>query len=119
MKEIITKDINYKIPKEGEYHIIYKRDNNKIDYEEYYLNGECHRDNNLPAYISYYLNGKIYSEIYFLNGLIHRDNNLPAIISYYENGTINSEKYYLNGIQYSKEDYIKQLRILKIKKILE
>ena len=119
MKEIITQDLNYKVPKEGEYHIIYKYNNDKIYYEAYYLNGEYHRENNLPAYINYYENGKINSEIYYLNGLRHRENNLPAIIHYHDNGKIHYEYYYLNGKEYSKEDYIKQLRILRIKQILE
>ena len=86
-------------------------------YKAYYLNGIEHKKNG-PAWISYFTNGNIDIETYIKNGVRHREDG-PAWIDHFMDGRIHKKLYYLNDKVYSEEDYIKQLRILKIKKILE
>jgi antitoxin component YwqK of YwqJK toxin-antitoxin module len=86
-------------------------DNRNIEFEGYSLNGKLHRKDG-PSSVSYYENGNIKNEEYLLDGYYHRENG-PAYIEYYENGNILSELYYLNDSEYSKEDYLEQIKELK------
>ena len=60
---------------------------------------------------------KIFAITHRLNGDYHNENG-PAII-YYENEIVEKEYYHLNGKEYSKENYIKEMRKRRIKRILE
>jgi antitoxin component YwqK of YwqJK toxin-antitoxin module len=89
-------------------------------------NSELHRDGDKPAYTYYYENGIIGSKIWYKNNEIHRDNK-PALIEYDIKGNIIKENYYLDGKlvekqinnlidNFSNEDILKCLEILKIMK---
>jgi hypothetical protein len=51
--------------------------------------------------------GIIFMEYYYLNNNLHRDDG-PAIINY--SGDVSLEKYFLNDIEYSQQDYLKQIK---------
>ena len=92
-------------------------DNGKISYESWYKDDKLHRENDKPAYISYY-NGKISYEYWYKDNKRHRGNDKPAVI-WYNNGKILSEEWYLNGEEYSKDEYLKLIKLAKeIKKDL-
>jgi len=71
-----------------------------------------HREDG-PALIKYYDNSKIEIELYCINGT-HNKLDGPAVIQYGINGNIISEFYYINDIEYTKEDYYKELLKRKI-----
>lgn len=76
-------------------------------YEIYYLDGKEFRDDG-PVSICYHDNGKISHELYRVNYINHRTDG-PAEIFYNEDGDIGEEEFWLNGVQYSEEEYYKQL----------
>ena len=74
-----------------------------------------HREDG-PAVISYYVNGSIEYEEYWYNNKKHRLNG-PADIVYDKNGDIQNEWYYINNIQYTEEEYVKELLQLKLQSL--
>jgi len=66
-----------------------------------------------PAYIRYDINANKKIEEYCVDGKIHRLNG-PAVIQYAEDGNIIYEVYYINGIEYTEENYHKELLKLKL-----
>jgi len=69
-----------------------------------------------PAIIEYHENGNIRYEEYWVNGRRHRFDG-PAIIVYNANGDIIYESYFINDIEYSKENYHKELLNLKVQSL--
>jgi len=69
-----------------------------------------------PAFIEYRENGNIRYESYWINGKLHRLNG-PAVIRYNMNGSIQYIEYWLNGIEYTKENYHKELLKLKVQSL--
>lgn len=60
--------------------------------------------------IQYYNEDQKRSELYHnIKGELHRENG-TAIQRWYEDGRKYSNSYYLNGMEYSKEDWINQLK---------
>lgn len=71
---------------------------------EYFCkNGKLHREGK-PAVISYYLNGTIINYHYYKYGQRHNENGIASV-------QFNAfKKFCLNGIEYSEEDYHKQMQ---------
>ena len=93
-------------------------------------NGDLHREDG-PAFIQgdggsiiWYLNGFIHrkdgpaieyisgTKLWYINGKRHREDG-PAI-EYFSG----AEDWYLNGIEYTKKQYKKKIRLIKLKSIL-
>jgi hypothetical protein len=91
---------------DGGYKIIDKQ-------KEEWLNKDnrFHRESG-PAVIYFYENGNIKYEGYYLNGKQHREDG-PALIQYNHNRNIICEEYHLNNIEYSKQNYLEQIKKLK------
>ena len=70
-------------------------------------NGDLHRENG-PAFEA--TNGY---KSWYKNGKLHRENG-PGII-YYDN----SKEWWLNGKQYTEEEYKYEMRLIKLKHILD
>jgi len=86
--------------------------NGNIEHEVYYVKDKKHRIDG-PAYIEYYDNGKVSYEEYWYNNKKHRLDG-PSDIGYDTYGNITNEVYCINDIEYSKENYHKELLKLKI-----
>ena len=74
----------------------YYKNGNK-SFEEYYIDGKCHRKNE-AAFILCYENGNKQLEVYYINGKRHRLDG-PAFIEYDENGNKVLTRYYLDGLE--------------------
>ena len=94
----------------------------------WYQNGEMHRDDG-PAFITrhgekkWFQHGKLHREngpagiteygtkYWYLNDKLHRIDGPAVIISKYDSiiYNIKGNDWYLNGIEYSKEEWFKQL----------
>ncbi len=88
----------------------------------WYQHGKIHRDNDLPACEYYNV-----TKYWYQNGKLHRENDLPAIEGYdgtkywYQNDNAhrigntsiiyhdNTERFHINGIEYTKENYWKEV----------
>jgi hypothetical protein len=102
--------------------------------ETWYLpNGDYHREHG-PAIVNYYKNGQRGNVCYYINGKLHRDDG-PAWVDYDEDGFVVEESwhsqgklhrtdgpanvfhhnkdvsiyYFLNGIEYTKEDWEREV----------
>jgi len=73
-----------------------------------------HREDG-PAYYSYD-NGNIVHEAYWVNGAQHRLDG-PAKVWYSINGSITFTTYWINNIEYTKEQYDKELLKLKVQSL--
>jgi len=101
------------------------RDNGKPAYvekfgsQEWWVNGKLHRENG-PAQIFKYSmediseedvndidEDDLHVEIYSQKGVMHNLNG-PAYVSKFE------KSYYINGVEYTKEEYNKQINVLKV-----
>jgi len=60
---------------------------------------------------------KIKSERYYNRRYEFNRLNGPAIIYYYEHIKIRTKEYFINGKRYLKEEFYKQLEVIKIKNI--
>jgi len=89
--------------------------NGSIEYVEYYINGKRHRLDG-PAYIEYDCNGNVDVASYWINGKRHRLDG-PAYVEYDDNGNVVNELYWINGIEYTKEQYDKELLKLKVQSL--
>lgn len=74
-----------------------------------------HRDNNLPAYIKFDNNGNMILEEYYLYGNLHNLNG--AAIVKYTNFKKENERFFINDIEYTKNEYHKQIRKLKLEQL--
>ena len=82
--------------------------NGQKKYEKWYLNGKLHREDG-PSIQYWYSNGQKRFEDWYLNGESHREDG-PAYQSWYPNGQKEYEVWYLNGKEYSRENWINQLK---------
>jgi antitoxin component YwqK of YwqJK toxin-antitoxin module len=82
--------------------------NGQKESEHYIVNGQHHREDG-PAHQRWYINGQKEFERYFINGKWHRENG-PAVQLWYDNGQKQTEYYYINDKEYSREDWIKELK---------
>ena len=71
-------------------------------------------NNQLVKEIKYYENGQKKYEEYWLNDQLHREDG-PAVQEWYENGQKDNEFYFLNDKQVSKDQIIKENKIITIK----
>lgn len=87
---------------------IYHYDNGQKEHEYHLLkNGNLHREDG-PAYRGWNYNGQIWVEQYFINGKFHREDG-PAIQKW-DNGQLEEEYYYLNNKEYTREEWLEQLK---------
>jgi hypothetical protein len=115
------KETDYRIEKKGNVEKWYDKKTDdlrkEIEYwpdgskqrEEYFLNGKYHRENG-PARQGWYENGTKRYEAYYINGTYHREDG-PTRQSWNNIGTKETEEYWLNDKIYSKEDWLKKVKI--------
>ena len=70
-------------------------------------NGDRHKEDG-PSYIDIFGN-----KLWYINNKLHRENN-PAVET-----CSGGKEWYLNGIQYTKKEYKKKMRLIKLKHILD
>jgi antitoxin component YwqK of YwqJK toxin-antitoxin module len=90
--------------------------NPKIEYfnngqkqsELWYLNDKHHREDG-PSYQSWYSNGQKRYESWLLNGKLHREDG-PAYQFWYSNGQKRIEEWWLNNKEYTREEWVDELK---------
>jgi len=83
-------------------------DNGQKKSERWYLNDKLHREDG-PAIQHWYENGQKKSKRWWLNGKQHREDG-PAYQDWYDNGQKNSERWWLNDINYTRGEWVEELK---------
>ena len=78
--------------------------------EEWVLNDKYHRVNE-PSYQSWYENGQKKSERWYLNGKLHREDG-PSYQRWYKDGQKEYEGWWLNNKEYSREEWVEELKTI-------
>lgn len=84
--------------------------------QNHYKNNKLHNDKGPAQIVFQYTIGCSYGilmEKYYKNNTLHRLDG-PAFIKYNCNKTINKQEWFIGGKQYSKEDFNKEVLIIKM-----
>lgn len=91
---------------------LYFNKNGSLEIVYWLVTDSSRRENDLPFRINYYENGGIQGKTWYdENGDCHRVSG-PAYIDHNTNGIISCEEYYLAGVFMSKNDWLKDSRVI-------